>query len=274
MICRLPWEPLIRKIFWSKDFIWLIHLRVGVSMQTVLCLKWGDRYGPDYVNRLHASVMRNTKRPLRFICITDDPTGINELVEVKTMPAFTLPEVFRFHPFRRMFLFDKQLYDISGDVLHFDLDLVITSNIDPLFDFQPESTFCVPQNWTQEGKRIGNMSVFRFRIGEHYNIWKMFSEEPLVQRKTYRNSQTFVSRNIKEITFYPASWCLSFKHSLLPKWPLNFFKTPKLPQDCIVLAFTGKPDIDDVISGKWPAPWYKKIYKHVKPTPWLAQYWR
>lgn len=243
-------------------------------MQTVLCLKWGDRYGSDYVNRLYSSVKRHTNRPLRFVCITDDASGISAGVEIKPMPEFNLPEVFRKHPFRRMFIFDHQLFDLSGDVLHFDLDVVITSNIDPLFDYEPDSSFCVPQNWTQFGKSIGNMSVFRFRVGAHSNIWRLFSENPLEQRKRYGNSQTFVSRNIKEITFYPRQWCLSFKHSLLPMWPLNFFRTPRLSEGCIVLAFTGKPDIDEAIVGHWPAPWYKRIYKHVRPTPWLADLWR
>ena len=25
--------------------------------------------------------------------------------------------------------------------------------------------------------------------------------------------------------------------------------------------------------GRWPAPWYKKIYKAVKPTPWIGEHW-
>ena len=40
--------------------------------QTVICLKWGTRYGPEYVNRLYSMVKRHTERDLRFICITDE----------------------------------------------------------------------------------------------------------------------------------------------------------------------------------------------------------
>ena len=42
----------------------------------VLCLKWGDRYPAFYVNRLYAAVKRNLRRPFRFVCVTDDPTGL------------------------------------------------------------------------------------------------------------------------------------------------------------------------------------------------------
>jgi len=75
------------------------------------------------------------------------------------------------------------------------------------------------------------------------------------------------------MVFWPAIWCASFKHSLIPKWPLNFFKTPRLPPDTRIVAFTGKPDQDEAVIGKWPAPWYKKTYKFVKPTPWIARHW-
>jgi hypothetical protein len=34
------------------------------TMQTVnvLCIKWGRKYGPDYVNRLHNMVQRHLRR--------------------------------------------------------------------------------------------------------------------------------------------------------------------------------------------------------------------
>ncbi|NDC75632.1 hypothetical protein EBZ70_10195 [bacterium] len=54
--------------------------------QILLCLKWGKRYGSDYVNRTYAMAMRNTSRPLRVVCFTDDPAGIRPEVDVKPMP--------------------------------------------------------------------------------------------------------------------------------------------------------------------------------------------
>jgi len=243
-------------------------------MQTVLCLKWEDRYGPEYVNRLYSMVARNTKRPLRFVCFTDDRTGIRPEVELLDMPAFDLPEVMRRHPFRRMFIFQKQLADLTGPVLHLDLDLLVSGNVDDLFDFKPDSEFCVAENWTQQGQGIGNMSVFRFKIGSMSHIWDIFRADPLRQMQLHRNSQTFVCRNLQHIDFYPRHWCLSFKHSIVPRWPLNLFLTPQLPRDARIVAFTGKPDISEAAVGEWPAVWWKKIYKTVRPTPWLLEHWQ
>jgi len=77
------------------------------------------------------------------------------------------------------------------------------------------------------------------------------------------------------MTYWPKEWTASFKHDLLPRWPLNFFKTPELPPAVRVVAFTGKPDPDEAAIGVWPVtkPW-KKLYKHVRPTPWIDELWR
>jgi hypothetical protein len=243
--------------------------------QILLCLKWGKRYGSDYVNRTYAMAMRHTARPLRVVCFTDDPVGIRPEVDVKLMPPFDLPERMRYHPFRRMFIFQKELADLHGNVLHLDLDLLITGSIDAFYDHKPELDFVVAENWTQPGQGIGNMSVFRFRVGALTRVWDRFRPDPMAMMDLYRNSQTFVSRTLGHVDFYPAEWCLSFKHSLVPPWPLNFFKTPALPPEARIVAFTGKPDIDEAARGEWPvtAGW-KNLYKHVRPTPWITEHWR
>ena len=46
-------------------------------MATILCMKWGKKYGPEYVNRLHSMVSRHLTIPHRFVCLTDDKTGLN-----------------------------------------------------------------------------------------------------------------------------------------------------------------------------------------------------
>ncbi|OOZ42726.1 hypothetical protein [Solemya elarraichensis gill symbiont] len=244
-------------------------------VQTVICLKWGTRYGSDYVNRLYGMVKRNTERPLRLVCFTDDSDGIQEGIEIKPMPPFDLPEKMRSHPFRRMFIFAEQLNDLQGTVLHLDLDLVVTGSIDKLFNFNPDSRFITIENWTQKGQGIGNMSVFRYRIGELTEVWERFRPDPMAMMNLYHNSQTFVCRTLGDVDFYPANWCLSFKHSLVPKWPLNFLVSPKLPEETKIIAFTGQPDINEAIRGEWPVSSnWKKLYKHVRPSPWLADHWR
>ena len=41
------------------------------EVANIVCMKWGNAYGADYVNRLYNMVKRNMTRPFRFICFTD-----------------------------------------------------------------------------------------------------------------------------------------------------------------------------------------------------------
>jgi hypothetical protein len=242
--------------------------------QTVICAKWGGRYPSSYVNCLWSMIKRNTARETRLVCYTDDPNGINPDVVVHPMPSVTLPAKRANHPWRKVSFWQSHLEDVSGDVLFVDLDVVITGSIDAFFDFKPEATFCVIENWTQMGLNIGNTSVYRFRVGAHTYIYDALVADPEGTTTRFPNSQTFISRTAKSMDFWPAEWCISFKHTLMPTWPLNFIRAAELPQSAKVICFTGKPDPDEARDGNWPAPWYKKIYKHVLPTPWIAEHWR
>ena len=36
-------------------------------MANIICMKWGTKYGPEYVNRLASMVKRNITIPYRFV---------------------------------------------------------------------------------------------------------------------------------------------------------------------------------------------------------------
>ena len=71
------------------------HNHVGQVI--FVCVKYGSKYGPEYVNNLYASLRRGTEsyyekdgcRSCRFrlVCYTDDQTGISEDVEVHLIPV-------------------------------------------------------------------------------------------------------------------------------------------------------------------------------------------
>ena len=42
----------------------------------VLCMKWGTKYGPEYVNRLYGMVRRHLRGDFRFVCLTDRSDGV------------------------------------------------------------------------------------------------------------------------------------------------------------------------------------------------------
>ncbi|TCT42721.1 hypothetical protein [Martelella mediterranea] len=243
-------------------------------MQTVVCMKWGQRYSADYVNRLWSSIKRHTVRETRLVCFTDDPSGVDPAVQCHPLPEIRIPDEIAWSPWRKLSLWQTPLADLSGDVLFLDLDIVITGALDPMFDFAP-GKYCACENWTQPGQGIGNTSVFRWNVGANPQIFRDFEADAERIRKKYRIEQVYISAEIDEMLFWPSEWCVSFKHTLMPSWPLNFFKTVKLPENTKVVAFTGKPDPDEAAIGKWPVDaFWKKLYKFVRPTPWIDEYWQ
>lgn len=244
-------------------------------MQTVICMKWGAAYGPEYANKLCSMVRRHTERPLRFVCFTDDSTGLNAEIEAKELPPIDLPATHRWKAWRKISLWRRALPDLDGNVLFLDLDVIVTGSIDGFFDYHPEASFCVIENWTQLGSGIGNTSVFRFRVGSHPEVYDTLAADPAGTFARFRNEQILASRIIPNVVFWPEEWCVSFKHSLMPRWPMNFVKTAPLPEKARVICFTGYPNPDHARDGVWPTrAWYKKLYKHVRPTGWITEHWR
>ena len=239
-------------------------------------MKWGNRYNYNYVNNLYDSIKRHTTKKTQLICFTDDGTNISKEVICKPLPEIKIPKEISQTPWRKLSIWKYPLYDLNGDVLFLDLDLVITNNLDKFFFYKP-GTFCVIENWTQIGKKIGNTSCFRFPVKKHKYIFEEFEKNANYIWKKYHIEQVYISKIIKEQNFWPQNWCKSFKHNLLPKWPIRIWKPAKLPNDTSIVAFTGKPDPEDVLNERWPVPkkkFYKKIYKQVKCPDWLAKNWK
>ena len=242
----------------------------------IICMKWGDAYGPEYVNRLYATVRTQTTGDLRFVCLTDDRTGIRPEVECFDCPTIDLPWPYNHAGFRKVSLFRKSedLFGFAGNWLFIDLDVVVTGPLDDFFTFKPERPFVVMQNWTQPGKGIGNTSVYRFRVGAAPFLVTRLEQNFQEIKAKYNNSQTFISREIGDIAFWPDEWCQLFKVQCIPPFPLRLWKEPVIPEGCRIVAFPGRPNPHEAAKGKWPEKkLYKRFYKRIKPARWIDAIW-
>ncbi|MDD2384983.1 MAG: glycosyltransferase [Sulfurospirillaceae bacterium] len=248
-------------------------------MKSIVCMKWGTLYGADYVNTLYSMVKRNITGEFRFVCLTDNPVGINPAVEIRECPSLVLSPEYAAHKtggWRKLTLWDSSVFHKDETWVFFDLDVIIVDNIDALFDYEPQETFIVMQNWTQKGKNIGNTSVFRFTVGKHDYLFNNFSKNfaQIINDPATKNEQIYISKNISSMKFWPDEWCILFKVQCIPPFPQRLWKETSIPKGTKVIAFPGVPNPHQAKDGIWPAKWYKKFYKTIKPATWINDYWK
>ncbi len=247
---------------------------------TVVCLKWGDLYGPDYVNILYRMVRRHLSLPLRFICFTEKPQGIIDEVEIQPLPVFPEPEwqYARYcSAWRKLALFEKGLADIQGRVLFLDLDVVIVDSIDCFF--QHPAPFAMIENWYQPGRNAGQASVMCFDSGYPERLLKQYLKAPENVLQRYRTEQAYIAAELAgtDDIFFPKAWCKSFKKHCLPSGFKRFWRSRigGIPAGARVMVFHGRPNPPDAMRGEWGKafPWYKRWYKRLSPCPWVAEHW-
>ncbi|WP_303721225.1 hypothetical protein [Malonomonas rubra] len=251
----------------------------------VICIKWGTAYNAEYVNRLYRMIKRNTTKQFNFYCFTDDVEGLSS--EIITQPMTSLnvkPEENKYAYRKEAGLCDNNLGGLNGQrVLYFDLDVVIVDNIDCFFEFPSGNEFVIINDWNTRGDHVGQASCYSWVVGELGFVKKYFEEHPReVVEKYFTASQEFLSDQVVEhygkLNFWPESWCRSFRFHCLPKGVLRHFFTAKIPVGAKVLVFHGSPNPHEAIQGVWSTvvkiPAWKRLYKVVKPTRWIEDFWK
>jgi hypothetical protein len=253
-----------------------------VTTINCICLKYGTLYGAEYVNRLRAASERNTRHDLRFICMTDDRSGIDPCVEVVPLPdepfAARMNEALARAPkhgrMTKISLFRPDLIrDLDGPLLVFDLDIAITGSIDELRDYAP-GKICMRREWVGSSRApsAGHGSVERFDPKRHSYLYENMASDPEgAVAFGYGSEQSYTSRMAQrhgDFEPFPDDWIVSFKHDCRPSRPLNLVLQPHLPKGAKVVCFHGRPKMDEAVEGYRAGP-----LRSTRRCDWLRRAW-
>lgn len=244
----------------------------------ILCLKWGTRYPAEFTNILHRSVRRHLHRPFRFVCVTDNASGLDPEIDTVPIPENPFPDRFAKWPniYMKLAIFRPGFADLRGPTLFSDVDVVIQRDLDGFFDYEPGAN-CIIHNWVESRKLIfrkrpavGNSSLFRYNAGECDYVYETFLREvdDALDPQKYPTEQAFLTHAFRNVRWWPEEWVKSFKRTCVPAFPLNLFVRPRKP-DTRVLVFHGKPDPDQAVAGYSTG----KLEHRVKPCPWILEDW-
>jgi hypothetical protein len=157
-------------------------------MLTLIFWKWHtphyEPYPAERVNIAASMVRRHYPDPLRIVCITDDPLG----VECETIPLWQdagglhnacgahLPSCYR-----RLKLFAREMHKTLGcepgdPVISLDLDMAVTGDLRPVWN--PHLKSGAPfVGWMRKGpyhERVWNGSMWLLRLGSLPEVWEEF----------------------------------------------------------------------------------------------------
>ena len=207
-------------------------------MRTCVTVNHGNYCGrgAEYVNILFDSIRRNSMHEdTKFICFTDDPTGVDSYIECRALPGNLNGW------WNKLYLFSKEANLGNGQVFFFDLDTIILGPIDDYLDYT--GPFAILRDFYRpDGYGSGLMSWHG-----HTGIWEKFVDAGCPDLEG--GDQIFIERvqpaaRLQDIC--PGIY--SFKQNDCERWP---------PHDAKIVCFHGTPRPHEV-KGNWVELIWKK----------------
>lgn len=222
------------------------YMQSTLADRYVFCLKWGDKYGPEYVNNLANMVGKNLSPPYKFVCLTNDAAGLDASIDV-----LPLPDIKTSGWWYKTAMFSD--LGLQGVGLFVDLDVVIYRNIDKFFEFSPEK-FCITRDFNRSSiKNLVKMnsSVFRLNLNSLQHVYRSYASSPDSYNRKFKGDQEFIESQIKDYVFWPDNWAKSYKWEMRDRRSMIFdgkhyrFLSPPTPiddPDTSIAVFHGNPN--------------------------------
>jgi hypothetical protein len=220
------------------------------------CVIHGNAYDWTYVDRLYSMLKRNLVRPVILHVWTESQRTVphpyikHDLVE---WPGVEGP--------RKAWWYKIQMFNsdtFEGNLLYFDLDVVITSSIDWMLQANPAFFWTIKDFkylWRPAWTGI-NSSVMYWNTVKFRHTWNHFQDrtlEEIMQR--YAGDQDFLSAiiDISQRKFYDSNAVQSWRWEVLDgglDMRTRIYRKPNagaLPSpQCCVVVFHGKPKPHEV----------------------------
>lgn len=200
----------------------------------IVTLKWGDKFGPDYVNILFDGIRRNSNHEAEYVCYTDNPEGLDDYIITRPLPE----NLTGWWP--KLWIFSQEL---RGQVFFFDLDTIILGPIDHILDYQ--GRFAILRDFYRpDGYGSGLMSWH----GDHSYIYDKWigDGQPMPAGGDQEIVEKYVEAELWQDLF--PNQIVSYKQNDCERWP---------PEGSKIVCFHGVPKPHEV-KGSWVELMWKK----------------
>jgi hypothetical protein len=242
----------------------------------VLCMKWGTLFPSEYVNVLYHACVHFITGEFRFVCLTNEPEGIDPNVEVFPIPEIGLDNWHYYNgAWPKLGVFIHDLYGLKGRCLFIDLDTVLLENIDSFFELTDPFIAIDSRPWRyKSGLPRTGTGIFAFEIGSLDFVLEGIKNDRDNMVETYKIEQDYLHGILPMINYWPQEWVISFKYHVRRPILLDRFFQPQKPANSAkVLAFHGKPRPIDLIRPP-KGNWDKFPHYGSGPVDWMQTYWK
>jgi hypothetical protein len=228
------------------------HLQdLNADKITVICVRFGTKYGRQYVERLRNMVAKHLTVPYEIVCLTDDPTPI-EGVRSIFQPQAGYKKLW----WHKVHMFDPKL-PVTGRLLYLDLDVIVCGNLDKLVS-NAGSSFLGIQDFNRKfhpNWQHLNSSAMSWLHGHHSYVWDQFLANSSDAQRLHGDQDWIWKVARTQIKFWPKEWLQSYKWEIRSRDEIEVrngirrFKTVKdvaIPKECSVVVFHGDPKPEDI----------------------------
>ena len=189
---------------------------------TIVCVKWGDKYGREYVERLKEQVEKNCSIPFNFYCLTDNPVEDYDLYlpivwnnyENGNFWAYRKFYMFKEKSIRRIFFPGERIHQdihiIDGEhFLYLDLDVIIQHDLKYFFELDMERPYIVKgwwndievckKNFVNYQSPMINSSVIRWDKGQMEEVYEHVSTNLDILFFTYPTIDNYLNHFFYDI---------------------------------------------------------------------------
>ncbi len=222
----------------------------------VVCVKWGTLYSSDYVNKLYSMVKRNLTMEFDFYCITDNPSNIRKEVISIPCPIDWLHDVGSTENqwYKESMFFPGTIPERK--TLYLDLDVVIVSSLDPLFQYD-DRFWCISKDFLKRNMPTFHGAVMVFNPKYWYDFFQYFQNKVKSGYKLIRgNEQPLIAeyhmvKKYKNLITMPNEWIWSFKYGHLRDditvYNSHIYRGYTPPKGGIICSFHGFPSQHQII---------------------------
>lgn len=233
-------------------------------MINVVCLKWGDKYGPEYVNRLYLAIKRNTTLDFQFWCLTENTHGI--LPAIKTLPLLFPDHLESWWNKISLFSSDNGL-PLGEQIFYIDLDTLIVRNIDSLFKVALVPEIVVLRDFYQGLAKTAGMigsGLMSWKHGNYDHIWEKFWKDPsaAIDSVSPHGDQAWIWSQLSSCRYWQV---------LCPGAVVSFKMHCQqgIPPDAKIICYHGTPSIPESVTYQG-----RQWRWNLTPQPWVLDHWK